>query len=73
MIQFLPKEKTVYIYIYIFVLCNIFDVSQHTTSYQEYRNILASNRAIKPCTDCNADGLVYHNQSRLSWISKFSG
>ena len=41
--------------------------------YQKYRNILASNRAIKPCTDCNADGLVYHNQSRLSWISKFSG
>jgi radical SAM protein with 4Fe4S-binding SPASM domain len=39
--------------------------------YQNYRKILATNRNIKPCSDCNADGLVYHNQSRFNWISEF--
>jgi len=40
--------------------------------YQKYRNILAFERTIKPCCDCDADGLVYHNQSRMSWVKEFS-
>ena len=42
-----------------------------STNYQNYRKILAKNRNIKPCSDCDADGLVYQNQTRLNWISKF--
>ena len=40
--------------------------------YQKYRAILATNRVIKPCSNCDADGLVYNNQSRLDWISEFT-
>ena len=40
--------------------------------YQNYRAILATNRGIEPCLSCDADGLVYGNQSRLSWISENS-
>ena len=36
-----------------------------------YRKILATNRKIKPCLNCDVDGLVYHNQQRLNWISEF--
>jgi|TARA_B100000315_G_C14522609_1_gene562303 radical SAM protein with 4Fe4S-binding SPASM domain len=40
--------------------------------YQNYRATLATNRGIKPCSNCDVDGLVYNNQSRLDWISEFS-